>query len=344
MNPHDLFSKHSHSINQGIARHLGLDCAAVLSHIIYWLQINASKKDAEMIEGKYWMYETQKQIADFLGYLSEDTVQKALKKLVELGILIKGNFNKNAFDRTTWYTVFDQEIIKPFNGIKKMSRIPQNDGMESAVQRNGLRQMAESNTSNGGISNTIEDQGNTQYNNNSATPAPAVVAAVAEDASLKVELLKSYDLSPQLLDEVLKYSLPHLKDAILAFEKYRAHQAQKGTPLSNPIGALRNAIVGGWKREEMPSSKSKPNEEAKEAIVERIQEHKAEAERLHAQEHKNFVRPNKSDPSHDNLIPYCFEVYSDRIWLIKKNGGQPLALGDIDCINRLRLYIDKRGI
>lgn len=114
-NPESIISGHSHSFDTGIASTLGLHAAIVFNHIVYWLKINASKKDAKMINGRYWMYETQQQISDFLGYLSKDEVHKAVKKLKEAGLLISENLNPNPFDKTSWYTVSDQNLI-----IKKM--------------------------------------------------------------------------------------------------------------------------------------------------------------------------------------------------------------------------------
>lgn len=113
-----ILSGFSHSYDSGIAMELGLHAAIIFNHIVYWLRINASKKDAEMIDGKYWMYETQKDMAEFLGYMTHEEVKKAIVKLLNAGLLIKDNFNKNPFDKTNWYTVFDQSLITQ-NKIKK---------------------------------------------------------------------------------------------------------------------------------------------------------------------------------------------------------------------------------
>lgn len=143
-NPQDIFSGHAHAFDVGIATKVGIHSAIVFNHIVYWLNFNANKKNAEMIEGKYWMYETQKDIANSMGYLTEDEVQKAIKKLLEAGLLIKGNFNKNPFDKTNWYTVFDQNIFLNKNNNKKIITKPQNGGIESAIERHPERPAADS--------------------------------------------------------------------------------------------------------------------------------------------------------------------------------------------------------
>jgi predicted transcriptional regulator len=121
--PSVIISGFNLSLDQGIAEKLGVDAALVFNHIIYWLKINASKPDSEKIEDKYWMYETQQQMADFFGFYSEDQISKAVKKLVDHGLIIKKCLSKNPFDRKSWYTVYDQQLIK------KSLRNPEIDGI-----------------------------------------------------------------------------------------------------------------------------------------------------------------------------------------------------------------------
>ena len=106
-----MISGHSHSFDVGIAKTLGINCAIVFNHIVYWLRVNAHKS-SNIRDGKIWMYETQQDIAECLDYLTVDEVKKAIIKLLRAGILIKGNYNKNPFDRTNWYTTADQNIIQ----------------------------------------------------------------------------------------------------------------------------------------------------------------------------------------------------------------------------------------
>lgn len=111
-----IFSGHSHSFDVGIAKELGINAAVIFNHIVYWLRVNAAKGH-DIREGKVWMYERQQDMADFFEYLSLDDVKKAMVKLIDSGLLIKGNFNPNPFDKTGWYTTADQNIIH----VKKSS-------------------------------------------------------------------------------------------------------------------------------------------------------------------------------------------------------------------------------
>jgi len=110
--PHELYSAFNLSLDHGIAENVGVDAAIVFNHIVYWLRINASKKETEMIDGKYWMYQTQEEMSDFFRFYSPDQVYKALKKLEDSGLIVKDKLSPNPFDRKNWYTVYDQSIIK----------------------------------------------------------------------------------------------------------------------------------------------------------------------------------------------------------------------------------------
>lgn len=121
-----IYSGHSHSFDAGIARALGMNAAVIFNHIVYWLRINASKGTEHNIrDGKVWMYESQQEMANFLDYMTLPEIKKAVTKLLESGLLIKANFNKNSFDQTNWYTTADQSIIQkvltkaPYGAIER---------------------------------------------------------------------------------------------------------------------------------------------------------------------------------------------------------------------------------
>ena len=113
-----IISGHSHSFDVGVAKTLGINAAIVLNHIIYWLRINCAK-DHNVYDGKVWMYESQQDIANYLDYMTLDEVKKAVVKLLDAGVLIKGNYNANPFNKTSWYTTADQNIYR----IKKTARL-----------------------------------------------------------------------------------------------------------------------------------------------------------------------------------------------------------------------------
>ena len=200
MTPDQIISGHSHSFDSGIARELGINAAIVYNHIIYWIRINAHKKDAEMIEGKYWMYETQKEMSDFLDYMSFEEVKKAVVKLLDAGLLIKGNYNKNPFDRTAWYTVPDQKIIKktltkaPCGAMHETELAPS----ESAIGRH--------------VYNTIEQQEKHQYEKPAAGGAEVSHSLIFKNTKGEASKVLESDVYSYFLK--LPYSTEEIQQAI----------------------------------------------------------------------------------------------------------------------------------
>lgn len=105
MNCRLLFNEEPITINRLAANVLGLNEAIVVQQIHYWLNINEKAK-INIHDGHVWTYNTydvwQKENFTFW---SVKTVQRIFDKLVKLGIIIKGNYNKKKYDRTLWVTL-----------------------------------------------------------------------------------------------------------------------------------------------------------------------------------------------------------------------------------------------
>ncbi len=226
----------SHSFDTGIAAQLGIHAAVVYNHIVYWLRINASK-NSNFINGKTWMYETQKDIAEFLGYLSVDEVKKAIIRLVDSGILIKDCHNKNKFDRTAWYTVNDQNIL----GIKKIfTKVPIGT-MHGANPHDGKCDTAPSHYI------QQEQQEEKQQQQGASPPEtprpPAAVVVSFFDEEEKKDILKKIGFDPEAIDSICQqYDLERIKIALETLT-----QAQGSKDITNPCGFIVSALKCEWK-------------------------------------------------------------------------------------------------
>lgn len=121
-------------IDVDLAAKLGLNEAIIVQQLNYWLQIN-KKAGRNLVEGKHWSYNTIKDWHDQLPFLSEKTIKRAIDNLKDKGILVTGNFNKEKFDRTLWYTidfvVLETLFEKDKNDLPKQENaLGQNDQME----------------------------------------------------------------------------------------------------------------------------------------------------------------------------------------------------------------------
>jgi len=94
-----------------IAEEYGVNEAILIYNIDYWLHYNQTN-NKNFYEGKYWMYNSYSAFTKQFTYLSESQIYRLIKKLKNNNIIITGNFNKNKYDQTKWYTLSDEFIIK----------------------------------------------------------------------------------------------------------------------------------------------------------------------------------------------------------------------------------------
>ena len=103
-----------HSFNIEHAAKYGIHEAVLISNITFWIEKNKANS-RHFHDGRYWTYNSAKAFAELFPYMTVNQIRRALERLVELGILLKGNYNSSAYDRTTWYAFSDQWICEKRN-------------------------------------------------------------------------------------------------------------------------------------------------------------------------------------------------------------------------------------
>ena len=96
-----------HSFDPKIAEMVGLAPAVIYQNICWWIAKNKANED-NFIDGHYWTYNSVRAFAILFPYLTEDQVRRALDKLVEHNLIVAGNHNKSAYDRTKWFRLSEQ--------------------------------------------------------------------------------------------------------------------------------------------------------------------------------------------------------------------------------------------
>lgn len=93
-----------HSFNVEIAKEYGIVEAILLKHIYYWILKNKANNKC-FYDDNYWTYNSTKAFAELFPYLSKRQIEYSLKKLIDKGLIVKGNYNKVTYDRTSWYAI-----------------------------------------------------------------------------------------------------------------------------------------------------------------------------------------------------------------------------------------------
>lgn len=91
-----------HHFDIDIAEKYGVNAAIILNNMYFWIKKNEAN-NVNFYDGCYWTYNSVKAFCDLFPYLSKSQITTALKKLEAAGVIKTGNYNKSAYDRTTWY-------------------------------------------------------------------------------------------------------------------------------------------------------------------------------------------------------------------------------------------------
>ena len=93
--------------NLEIAIRYGTYPALIGQNFWYWVKENR-REGKNFHDGRYWVYNSVSSLRKTFPNLSEYQIRHAIDTLVQEGVLLKGNYNKTGYDRTTWYAFTDE--------------------------------------------------------------------------------------------------------------------------------------------------------------------------------------------------------------------------------------------
>ena len=99
---------------------VGLNEAILLQKIHGWLQCTPKEH-----VGRNWIYNSYRSWHEQLPFMSETSIKRAIKNLIDKGIIIAENFNKNSFDKTLWYSIDYEKLTDLIDNLDVDYRLGQ---------------------------------------------------------------------------------------------------------------------------------------------------------------------------------------------------------------------------
>lgn len=96
--------KMQHSFDIDIATEYGVNAAVILNNIAFWIKQNEAN-ETNFYDGNYWTFNSRRAYLELFPYMSKRQIDTAFQKLIDSGLIITGNYNKLAYDRTLWYAL-----------------------------------------------------------------------------------------------------------------------------------------------------------------------------------------------------------------------------------------------
>lgn len=81
--------------------------ALVVDFIRDAMFVDDPEKDIKFIDGRPWVRCSRRKIAEYMGFMSEDSVRNATCRLVCKDIIRMAHLSDNRFDNTYWYSITD---------------------------------------------------------------------------------------------------------------------------------------------------------------------------------------------------------------------------------------------
>ena len=140
-----LFDSRPLTLSIELAVVLGLNEAIVIQQIHYWLE-SARKAKRNKRNGRTWTYNTYSQWQEQFPFWSKATIKRIFTSLENKGIVLSGNFNKNPYNKTKWYSLdYEQleQLFQPENESDEGLGYSQYENSSSCNSRWGQNELIE---------------------------------------------------------------------------------------------------------------------------------------------------------------------------------------------------------
>lgn len=118
----------TNSFDTGIAKACGIEAAIIYNHICYWVQQNIIH-EKNQYDGRTWTYMTYEQMIFAIPYLTIKQVRLGVSKLLEAGLIVKGDYSQDRFVKPTYYAVVNESALvdskKSYESAKRADRSAQ---------------------------------------------------------------------------------------------------------------------------------------------------------------------------------------------------------------------------
>ena len=188
--------------------------ALIVQQLHYWLKHNkdSDTTDLHFHEGRWWTYNTYEQWQENFPFWSAATIKRSFTRLESHGIVLTGEFNKNPFSRTKWYSLDYEEIatLMADEVTESASETQSGEVEDSSVTRSGDDSMTSSYTETSSETNVVI---------NSSNPHSIQGDAARKKALGKREDIKSHDKVALAFDPA--FDLEELRESPLSEKQAR---------------------------------------------------------------------------------------------------------------------------
>lgn len=91
-----------------VAKEYGVDEAIMIANLQFWIAKNKANKKHEY-DGRTWTYNSVSAFSELFPFWTPKQIRRIIDKLKNNGVIMVGNYNSVAYDRTLWYAFVDEK-------------------------------------------------------------------------------------------------------------------------------------------------------------------------------------------------------------------------------------------
>lgn len=135
-----------------LAARIGLHEAIFLQQLHYWLQKSKHEHDE-----RRWIYNTLTEWQAQFPFWSERTLQRIVASLVAQGLVVVHKFNTTNWDRTNWYSIEYEAVIKLDDDREQIQALF-GENRQTVTTKRRLRRRQSVVISNGNLAHSLKDR------------------------------------------------------------------------------------------------------------------------------------------------------------------------------------------
>ena len=128
-----------YSFDTEIAKKVGVNAATIYHNMQFWIKKNKAN-NSNFKDGNWWIYNSVKAWQELFPFMTIRSVRTALQKLIDAGLIEKGEYNAKGYDKTTWYAICQNrqmDLSETANGLVNNDKpIPVSNPVSNPVTEN----------------------------------------------------------------------------------------------------------------------------------------------------------------------------------------------------------------
>lgn len=164
----------NHYFDVEVATKYNVNIAIFLNNLAHWTVVNIANRN-NYYDFRYWTYNSRRAFLELFPYWTDDQLRTIIANAIKADLVIEGNYNQKAYDKTKWYSLSDKALaLYNINPISPNSKKDDNPCCDSSGKnpKSSPEPFGENPMGHDRIQNEHKDIKN---NKNTLQPAPVLI-------------------------------------------------------------------------------------------------------------------------------------------------------------------------